>query len=87
MIGVMKYPALRREISHAATGPHRLKPVLLQLTDGFGEGGDDFEEVAYDAVVGHFEDGGVFVLVDGDDGLAPFMPTRCWIAPEMPMAR
>src|SRR5215469_16017095 len=37
--------------------------------DGFGEFGDDLEEVAYDSVVGYLEDGGVFVFVDGDDGL------------------
>src|SRR5947209_2491964 len=36
--------------------------------DGFGELGDDLEEVAYDAVVGYFKDGSVFVFVDGDDG-------------------
>src|SRR5258708_18174906 len=33
-----------------------------------GEGGDDFEDVGDDGVVGDFEDGGVFVFVDGDDG-------------------
>ena len=47
----------------------------------------DLEQVADDAVVGDLEDRRVGILVDRDDGAAtPFMPTRCWIAPEMPSA-
>jgi len=60
---------------------------LFRSQDGLGEGGDDLEEVCGDAVVGELEDGGVGVFVDGDDGLRAFMPTRCWMAPEMPTAR
>src|SRR5712664_2936767 len=33
-----------------------------------GAAGHDFEDVADDAVLGDFEDGGVGILVDGDDG-------------------
>src|ERR1700722_8352556 len=40
--------------------------------EGFGEGGHDFEDVSDDAVVGDFEDGGVLVFVDGDDGARAF---------------
>src|ERR1700735_395300 len=42
---------------------------LLQFLD---EGGDDFEEVADDAVVSHFKDGSVLVLVDCGDGARAF---------------
>ena len=48
----------------------RKQPASLFLFEGFGKGGDHLEEVADDAVVGDLEDGGVGVLVDGDDGLA-----------------
>jgi hypothetical protein len=34
----------------------------------FDEGGNDFEEIADDAVIGDFEDGRVLILVDGGDG-------------------
>ena len=43
--------------------------LLLCGFDGLGEGGDYFEEVADDAVVGYFKDGGVGVFVDGYDAL------------------
>ena len=43
--------------------------LLLGRIHGFGEGGDDFHEVADDAVVCDFEDGGVRIFVDGDDAL------------------
>ena len=36
--------------------------------DGFGQGRDDFESVANDAVVGDLENRRVSVLVDRDDG-------------------
>ncbi len=43
--------------------------------------------VAHDAEVGHREDGRFTVLVDGNDVLgAAVMPTRCWVAPEVPQA-
>ena len=38
----------------------------------FDQGGDDFEEVAYYAVIGNFEDGGILILVDGGDGAGAF---------------
>jgi hypothetical protein len=41
---------------------------LVRLLKFFDERGDDFEEVADDAVVGYFEDGGVLVFVDCGDG-------------------
>src|SRR5258708_6754520 len=45
--------------------------VPLRLFFQFGEdGGDELGDVADDAVVGDFEDGGFGVAVDGDDGLA-----------------
>src|SRR2546429_1407332 len=40
----------------------------LGFFQGFGEGRHDLENVADDAVVGNFEDGGVRIFVDGDDG-------------------
>ena len=40
--------------------------------EGFGQGGHDFEDVGDYAVVGDFEDGGVGVFVDGDDGAGAF---------------
>ena len=43
--------------------------LLLCGFDGFGQGGDYFEEVADYAVVGYFKDGGVGVFVDGYDAL------------------
>jgi hypothetical protein len=53
-------------LRECAGGRHVLAPCGL---DGLGECGDDFEEVAYDAVVGYFEDWGFGVFVDGDDAL------------------
>ena len=59
-------------------------PKRLEL---LGQLGDDLEQVADQADVGDLEDRRVLVLVDGDDGLAEsFIPARCWIAPEMPIA-
>jgi hypothetical protein len=43
--------------------------LALGFLHGFGEGGDDFKEVADDAVVGDIEDGRVGILIDGDDRL------------------
>ncbi len=40
--------------------------ITLQLAHQFGHGG---EQVGHQAQVGDLEDRGVFVLVDGDDGL------------------
>src|SRR5246127_6027170 len=37
--------------------------------DRIGELGSDLEQVAHHAVVGDFEDGRLFILVDRDDGL------------------
>ena len=45
---------------------------LLRFFECLGEGGHDFEDVADDAVVGDFEDWGVLVFVDGDDGARAF---------------
>ena len=39
---------------------------------GGGEGGHYFKEIAYDAVVGYFKDGGVLVFVDGYVALRAF---------------
>ncbi len=45
-----------------------LSPLAaFELTQAVGDGRDDLEEVADDAVGGYFEDGGVLVPVDGDD--------------------
>lgn len=40
---------------------------LQELPESGGEGGDDFEDVADNAVGGHIEDGGSGVFIDGDD--------------------
>ena len=47
----------------------------------------DLDEVADDDHVGEVGDRGVGVAVDGDDRRAVCMPTLCWIAPLMPIAR
>ena len=47
----------------------RLASLLLCRFHCLGEGRDHFHEVADDAVVGDFKDGGLGVLVDGDDAL------------------
>src|SRR5580658_3073854 len=44
----------------------------FDFADGCGQRRDDFEEVADDSVVGHFEDGRVFIFIDGDDALRAF---------------
>src|SRR5258708_149297 len=44
----------------------------LLLLEGFGQSGDELEDVADDTVVGDFKDGGVGVLIDGDDGARTF---------------
>ena len=49
--------------------PFWVRELPFDFSDGGGERGDDFEEVAYDAVIGYFEDGCVFILVDCDDAL------------------
>src|ERR1700685_3167328 len=54
-------PTEADSITAAASG-------LLCFFEFFGECGDDFEEVADDAVVGYFEDGRVGVFVDRYDG-------------------
>ena len=75
--------------SRARTGypvPGELR-LLAGDFDGFGQGRDYFEEVAYDAVVGNFEDGASASLLMATMHCEPFMPTRCWMAPEIPTAR
>ncbi len=47
-------------------------PSLVRLFEFFDQGGDDFEKVAYYAVVGYFEDRGVLIFVDGGDGAGAF---------------
>jgi hypothetical protein len=51
-------------ISKADTGVR----LLLGLFEFLDYGGNDFEEIADDSVIGDFEDGRVLVLVDGGDG-------------------
>ncbi len=46
--------------------------ALFGLFEGFGQGGHHFEDVGDDAVIGDFEDGGILIFVDGDDGAGPF---------------
>jgi hypothetical protein len=38
----------------------------------FSESGHDFEDVGHYSIVGDFENGGVLVFVDGDDGAGAF---------------
>src|ERR1700678_4020115 len=45
---------------------------LVWLFEFFDQGGDDFEKVAYHAVIGDFEDRGVLVFVNGGDGAGAF---------------
>jgi hypothetical protein len=56
------------------------------LGELLGQLRDDLEQVADQADVGDLEDRRFLVLVDGDDDFESFMPARCWIAPEMPIA-
>ncbi len=44
--------------------------LFLHALQAFGEHGDNLVEVTHDAEVGHLEDGGELVLVDGDDEFA-----------------
>ena len=44
--------------------------LFLHGLQALGEHGDNLVEVAHDAEVGHLEDGGELVLVDGDDEFA-----------------
>src|SRR3546814_17716993 len=44
-------------------------PIPPPASEFIGEFGDDFVEVADEADVGDLEDGGVLILVYGDDGL------------------
>src|SRR5205823_3487812 len=46
----------------------------LFLCDRSGQFGDDLEQIAHDAVVGHLEDRRFLVLVDRDDSLAVLHP-------------
>jgi hypothetical protein len=43
--------------------------ILLSRFQRLGEGRHHFEEISDDAVVGHFEDGRLGILVDGHDAL------------------
>src|SRR6185369_14055005 len=60
-------PSIRAEDGRSESGDLSLETScgLVQLRD---ECGRDLEQVADDAVVGHFEDRRVGVLVDGNDG-------------------
>src|ERR1700751_5375308 len=44
-----------------------LGPWSLCFFEFLDDGGDDFEEVADNSVIGYLEDGGVLILVDGGD--------------------
>jgi hypothetical protein len=46
----------------------------------------DLEQIADDAVIGDFEDRRIASLLMATIVRAPFMPTTCWMAPEMPSA-
>jgi len=59
---------------------------MLDLFDFFGHLGDCFEQVGDQAVVGDGENRRFFILVDCDDTFESFIPARCWIAPEIPIA-
>ncbi len=73
------------EFEDDPTGGGRAHPLAARIASV--SAGSISVEVADDAVVGHGEDGGAGVLVDRHDRRGgPFMPTRCWIAPEMPAA-
>ena len=58
----------------------------LSLLHQLGRAWGHLVHVADDSEVGVLEDRRVRVLVDGDDGARPCMPTSCWIAPEIPHA-
>ena len=49
--------------------------------------GQGLEQISDQTVVGHLEDGGVAVLLMATMTFESFMPARCWMAPEMPMAK
>src|ERR1700689_4352831 len=70
-----------------ACGGQAYATDLVRLFQFFDKRGDDFEEVAYDAVVGYFEDWRVLIFIDGGDGAGAFQATTCWMAPLMPSAR
>src|SRR5580693_3526006 len=55
-----------------ACGGQAYATDLVRLFQFFDERGDDFEEVAYDAVVGYFEDWRVLIFIDGGDGAGAF---------------
>src|SRR3972149_2618350 len=61
---------LRSRVSNRSDGSETEAPerLLLLLFQGLGEGGDEVENIADDAIIGYLEDGGVGILVDGHDG-------------------
>src|ERR1700739_370777 len=61
-------------ISTSASSCSRCTPNLFGLLQFFRKRRHDFEDVADDAVIGNFEDGGVLVLVDGHDGSRALHP-------------
>src|SRR3546814_18800210 len=61
--------AFRRASGHPATPTRESRAIPPRASELIGEFGDDFVEVADEADVGDLEDGGVLILVDGDDGL------------------
>jgi len=75
--------SVRLQLATAGPRPGRSAPVLERVD----EGGQHLVHVAHDAEVSHTEDRGVLVLLTATMFFDPFMPTRCWVAPEMPKAR
>src|SRR5215510_4070049 len=59
-------------IRTSASSCSRSTATSFCILQFFGESGHDFEDVAHNAVVGDFEDGGILVFVDGDDGARAF---------------
>src|SRR5579862_316109 len=46
--------------------------ALFCFFEFLDDGGDDFEEVADNSIIGYLEDGGVLILVDGGYGARAF---------------
>jgi hypothetical protein len=79
--------AARTSTSATSTAPSESWPLQTQKTgtgkfayvtglfcffEFFDQRGDYLEEVAYYAVIGYFEDGGVLIFVNGGDGAGAF---------------
>ena len=45
----------------------RMSACATLFPESFNNGGDDLEEIAYDAVIRYFEDRGFGIFVDRDD--------------------